>query len=83
VIKYGLLQVATLLETVDRKTRIKYRMRYQPIKLNAGSLLNLATTWWTSAKHHLPVGFFVAHWQFLNLFSALILSKIDDLQFSR
>jgi hypothetical protein len=43
---------------------------------------NLATTWWTSAKHHLPVGFLVAHWQFPNFFSVLIFSRITDLPFS-
>jgi len=44
---------------------------------------SISTTWRTSDRHHLPLGFFWAHWQFPNFFSVAILSIIKDRPFSR
>ena len=55
---------------------------FQPITFNTGLPFNLATTWWTSPKHHFPLGLFVTQWQLPTFFSIWIFSIIVDLPFS-
>jgi hypothetical protein len=56
---------------------------FQLITPNELLPFNLSTTWRTSPKHHFPLGFLVAHWQFPNFFSFWIFSIIVDLSFSK
>lgn len=56
---------------------------FQRIVLKGLLPFSISTTWRTSDKHHLPVGFFLVHWQFPNFFSVAILSIIKERPFSR
>ena len=55
----------------------------QSITLSTGLVFSLATTWRTSPKHHLPLGFLISHRQLPNFFSIWIFSIIVDLPFLR